>query len=123
MVGRDEIAPLHRLRQAHHQGRIGEDQPVEAELATQQVLQEFRRKRGRQDFSIGQTGAEVPGHFGRADVAHHDGLHAVPDHFAVHVPVALVPLLIAKGVVRGHHMLIALINAIAREVLHGADSG
>ena len=56
---RHQVAALHRLGQADHQRGIGEDQAVEAELAAEQILQQFGGQGGRQDVAVGDAGPKL----------------------------------------------------------------
>ena len=98
--GRYQVPAFHGLGQADHLRGVGQDEAVEAQFVAEQVLQQFGGQGGRQDLGVGDAGAVLPGQFRGADVADHDGLHAVVDQFAVHLAVGLVPLVEPAGCCR-----------------------
>ena len=118
---RDELAALCPAREADHVRGIRDDEPVEAQLAAEKIAQKLFREGGGLQVLILETGAEVALIGGHHDVPGHHRLHARLDHALVDFAVAIIPLFHGERVNGGGDVGIALVRAVAREVLHRAD--
>ena len=107
----------HHRPHARHRGRVGDDQPVEAELAAQQPVQKFGRDQPGTDILVLQGRIEPLRPGGLHDMPDHHGLGARLDGRLVGGAVRLRPFLAGKRVDGCQKMLIPLVDAVAREML------
>ena len=121
--GGDGLLPRHGRVEADHLGGVGDDEPVEAQLLPQYVVQKLRRQGGGHDLLIPDAGTVFPRQRALADVAHHDRLDPVVNEAAVHLAEALLPILHAQIVAADHQMLVPLFGAVAGEMLGRAGHG
>jgi len=78
--------------QPHHMRCIRDDEPVEAQLATQQILQQFRRDGRRHDVFVSYARPQSAGVGRHGDMPNHETVDTGVDQPSVHPAVGLVPL-------------------------------
>ena len=105
---------------ARHVGRVGDDYAVETHLAPEQVGEQLGGQGGGHDVLLLDARAELAGHGGQGDVAHHDALQPFVDHGLVHLAEGGVPVLHGQVVDAQHQVLVPLLDAVAGEVLAAA---
>ena len=110
------LRAIHGAQEADHGAGVRNDHAVEAQLFTQQVFQQFRRKRGRHQF-VRMVRIEPLLVGWHRDMAHHHRQRTVIDQRLVNITVGFVPLLAGQGVDAGQDVLVALVHAVAREML------
>ncbi len=120
----NHFAPFHAAGHAHHVAGVCEHHAVEAHFPLQKVCQQLFRERGRHDVVVPDAGIHRAGVAGQHDVAGHDGFKPVVDEVCINFAERGVPFLAGERVHAVCHVLVAVVQTVAGEVLcRAAEAG